>query len=42
MIALEEEEGEKGVELPIIFQRVFWLMQDMGWDFIHIGDEFFA
>jgi hypothetical protein len=42
MIALEDDDGEQGVAFPLLFPRVFSLMQDMGWDFIHVGDDLFA
>ena len=42
LIELEEEDGEQGVAFPLLFPRVYSLIEDLGWDFIHVGDDLFV
>ena len=39
LIALDEEDGEQAVGFPLLFPRVYSLIDGLGWDHIHIGNN---
>lgn len=38
LIALREEDGSQGVAFPLLFPRVYSLIDGLGWDHVHVGD----
>lgn len=42
LIALEEEDGEQCVGFPLIFPRVYSLIDGLGWDHIWREEDYFA
>lgn len=38
LIALRAEDGTQGVAFPLLFPRVYSLIDGLGWDHIHIED----